>query len=350
MSTKKISRRTIIKGSAALAATLALGKLPQLVDAKSKEKPTLVVLWLNGGPAGLFNSANSFLRNGAFGVTEQNTRNLGNGLFVDKDSLGALPETALAHMSSINFRHGILRPHDHARAAVLQSTSRSQLVRLAAEMPESSIRSAVVNNLGFPNGVSKNAPAEGGVSLERIVDFSYMRKSIKRQLFTEVGEAYGVSPDAIFVKDQSSTFAAVEMLVHAGTSVIFAQPAYTGRADRQFDTHGDESGAASREVMAPITPQLATFLDRTLTMRGRNVVTLLMGEFSRTTSKSDHEPGGTATFIGKYVKTGTAGPQNADGSPPENAPPTEAVWAYATAALGLGSTTFGANPNPELII
>jgi len=46
---------------------------------------------------------------------------------------------------------------------------------------------------------------------------------------------------------------------------------------------------------------LATFLNRTLSLPGHNVVTLLVGEFSRTIPKSDHEPGGTATVIGKYV-------------------------------------------------
>jgi hypothetical protein len=140
------------------------------------------------------------------------------------------------------------------------------------------------------------------------------------------------------------------MLVHAGTSVIFAQPAYTGRADRQFDTHGDESGALAREVMAPITPSLATFLERTLGLPGRNVVTVLTGEFSRTTAQSDHEPGGTATVIGKYVRTGTAGPQRADGAPPERAPGPEGLWAYAASVLRLGGSPFGPNPNPELVL
>ena len=140
------------------------------------------------------------------------------------------------------------------------------------------------------------------------------------------------------------------MLVHAGAGVIFAQPAYTGRADRQFDTHEDDTGVAARAVMAPITAPLGKFLQRTLAMPGRNVVTLLVGEFSRSIPKSDHEPGGTATVVGKYVKTGTAGPQRADGSVPGNAPAPEGLWAYTAAALHLEHTPFGRNPNPELIV
>ncbi|MGE5412703.1 MAG: hypothetical protein ACM3NW_00895, partial [Syntrophomonadaceae bacterium] len=137
-------------------------------------------------------------------------------------------------------------------------------------------------------------------------------------------------------------------LVASGTGVVFAQPAYTGRTDRQFDTHGDDSGTAARAVMAPITPLLSTFLARAFEMRGRNVVTLLAGEFSRTVPKSDHEPGGTATLIGRYVRTGTAGPQNPDGSPPSDAPPPDGLWAYAAATLRLRGAPFGRNPYPEL--
>jgi hypothetical protein len=102
--------------------------------------------------------------------------------------------------------------------------------------------------------------------------------------------------------------------------------------------------------MAPITPSLAMFLDRVLVLPGRNVVTVLAGEFSRTVPESDHEPGGTATVIGKHVKTGTAGPQAPDGSPPAGAPSPEGLWAYVSAALRLPSAPFGPNPSPELIL
>jgi hypothetical protein len=91
-------------------------------------------------------------------VTERNVRNLGNDLFVDAGSLGSLSAVARAHMASINFQHGIVRPHEHARTAVLESGSRSQLLRLAAVMPEgAAIRCAVVNDLA-PVGVSVDPP------------------------------------------------------------------------------------------------------------------------------------------------------------------------------------------------
>jgi hypothetical protein len=349
MTDRTIKRRTILQGGAALAGTLALGNWSGSEAGLAKELPTLIVFWLNGGPAGLFNSADSFLRNGAFGVTENNVRNLGNGLFVDAGSLGALPLPARAHMASINFRHGITRPHEQARAAVLQEGSRSQLLRLAAAIPGARIRCAVVNNLGLPVGITANPASESGATLERLLDVKEVGRQLGAKEFDEVRAAYAMPREQTSVQDQRSTFAAVELLVRAGASVIFAQPAYTGRADRQFDTHEDDTGAAARAVMAPITPSLSTFLERTLALPGRNVVTMLVGEFSRTIPKSDHEKGGTATVIGKYVKTGTAGPQQADGAPPTNAPPPAALWAFASAALRLSATPFGHNPCPGLI-
>ncbi len=350
MSESTIPRRTVLKGGAALAAALAWpgGGIPE--PAADGDRPALVVLWLNGGPAGLFNSADSFLASGAFGVTTNGVRDLGNGLFVDAGSLGALPPLALAHMASVNFRHDVVRPHERARAAVLEGGSRSPLLRLAAAMPRQGTPCAVVNDLGLPVGVAADPPAEDGIRIERVLDLETTKRAFSGAVWDEVRAAHGMPYDATAVRDQRSTFAAIELLVRAGTSVVFAQPAYTGRADRQFDTHGDDSGRDARAVMAPITPSLATFLGRVLALPGRNVVTVLVGEFSRPVRQSDPGPGGTATVFGKYVRTGSAGRQTPDGAPPAGAPSPEGLWAHAAAALRLATAPFGPNPNPELIL
>ena len=348
MTNRTFTRRQALQGGAALAGAFALGKLPGVRSTVSEEQPALVVLWLNGGPAGLFNSAGSFLRNGAFGVVPGNVRDLGGGLFVDVESLGALPGPARGHMASVNFRHGVIRPHEQARAAVLEENGRSLLLRMAAAFPAASRRCALVNDLGFPAGVNADAPPEDGVALERAVESDVAARRVGASRWAEIRSGYGAAERST-IGDSASTFAAVEALITSGTGVVFAQPAYTGRADRQFDTHEDDSGTAARAVMAPITPLLSTFLARVFALPGRNVVTILVGEFSRTVPKSDHEPGGTATLIGRYVRTGTAGPQSPDGSPPLDAPPPAALWAYTAAALRLGGSPFGRNPHPELI-
>ena len=350
MNDHPISRRTVLKAGAALAGALALGGRPLLAETRdAPERATLVVLWLNGGPAGLFNSADSFLSSGAFGVTADNVRHLGNGLCVDAGSLGALPGIALAHMASIDFRHG-LYPHADARAAVLESGSRSRLLRMAAAMPGAAARCVVVNSLGLPVGVTATPPAENRIALERCLSLDNAHGHLPAGRLEAIRNAYGVPAGSTAVDSQRSTFAAVEAMIHAGAGVIFAQPAYTGRTDRQFDTHHDDAGTVARDIMAPITPSLITFLDRVMSLPRRNVVTLLTGEFSRTLPGSDHAPGGTATVIGKYVKTGTAGRQGPGGSPPEHASPPEGLWAYVAAALRLdGAAPFGRNPHRELV-
>lgn len=346
MSTHSPTRRSLLKAGLAAAGALALG--PVEAWAPPRERPALVVLWLNGGPAGLFNSADTFLPHGAFGVTSANVRALGNGLYVDAGSLGTLPAVALAHMAAIPFRHG-LYSHNDARVAVLQPGARSQLLRMAAALPASPLPCAIVNRLGVPVGVAADPPAEGGVVCRPVDRFADV--GLPAAGLDGIRHGYGVKPGRTMVDDLPGTFAAIEGLIHADAGVVFAQAAFTGREDRQFDTHHDDGGKLAREIMAPITPGLAVFLQRMLTLRGRNVVTVLTGEFSRTLPGADHAKGGTATVIGKYVRTGSAGRQLPDGSPPEDAAPAEALWAYLAAALRIeGASPFGANPHPQLLL
>jgi len=317
------------------------------------EAPALVVFFLNGGPSGLFNSAGSFLEKGSFGVRPDNVKHLGRGLVVDAATFGSLPSTALSHMAAVNFQHGHYQ-HDLARAAVLQTGNRSNLLLLAGAMTtKAPIRCAVVNSLGFPVGVSLDSPAEGGAAFTRVTDVRSLGAQLERTPAfdpKEAAAAYGSAQGIREIADTPSTFLATEMLVRGGTSVVFSQPAYSGRPDRQFDTHHSLDGALDRKIMSQLIPPLQVFLERISTLPNRNVVVALFGEFSRSVSTSDHEPGGTATIIGKYVHCGSAGPQNPDGSMPPNTPGAGALWAFLANALRLEDHPFGSNPNPELLL
>ncbi len=347
-----LGRRAVLKGATALLAAPAISRAAGTAI-RAQETPALAILYLNGGPAGLFNSADSFMEKRNFGVTRDNVRPLGNGLVVDAATLGTLPAAALGHMASINFRHGLYR-HELSRAALLQTGSRSNLLLLAGAMTSPApIRCAVVNSLGLPVGMDAAPPAENGVALERVLDL----RSIP--VLTDpaqpspgagrIAAAYGVSPTLTAISDVKTTLLATELLLRSGTSVVFAQPAFVGRADRQFDTHSDSEGVKARDIMVSMLADLRTFLSRVSEIPGRNVVVALMGEFSRTVGASDHAPGGTATVIGKHVRTGSAGPQTPGGLPPASSPPPAGLWAFLASVLQVEDHPFGVNPHPELV-
>jgi hypothetical protein len=350
MDPSDLTRRSVLMGIGVGA--LALPGLPRRVlAAPSREISALAIVYLNGGPSGLFNSAGSFLRSGAFGVTHDNIRNLGNGLMIDAATFGALPAPALAHMASINFKHGYDR-HDFARAALLQTGSRSNLLLLAQAFPDPApIRCAVVNTLGLPDGVDRDPPREGGIGLGRVTELDQIGLvGAAPGALAEARSAYGIATSSNMIGDAAASLCATELLLRAGSSVVFTQPMFAGRPDRQLDTHRDADGAEARRLFTTILAPLRTFTQRALALPGKNVVIVLVGEFSRTVGAADHEPGGTATVIGKYVRTGTAAPQTETGAPPPGAAPPAGLWAYLAGVLKIEEHPFGANPHPELIV
>ena len=102
------SRRTLIKGAAALA---ALGKTA--VAQTAPDKPALLCIFLNGGYNALFASHDSFQGAGTFGCSAGNGKDLGNGLVVDAATYGTMPAFALSHMASVGIRHGLTAHEAH---------------------------------------------------------------------------------------------------------------------------------------------------------------------------------------------------------------------------------------------
>jgi hypothetical protein len=90
---------------------------------------------------------------------------------------------------------------------------------------------------------------------------------------------------------------------------------------------------------------LKVFTDRMLALTNRNVITVIMGDFSRSLPGSNHQSNLTATVIGKYVKLGTTGRVTADVGLPSGSPSIQGFWAYLTAVAGTTERPFGTNPH-----
>ncbi len=166
-----LSRRGFLKSLAVATGAAAGTRLANRVwlpearaDEATGEKSALVAIFLDGGYNSLFSSADSY-RNTAFSVTDGNISDLGNGLFVDKGTLGSLPDYAKTHMASIGIRHGI-SDHETAQPAFFFDGKSNYAVKLAAAMGGgAAIKCA---QLGRDLYSPCPRPSEGGVSYQRI--------------------------------------------------------------------------------------------------------------------------------------------------------------------------------------
>jgi hypothetical protein len=131
-----------------------------------------------------------------------------------------------------------------------------------------------------------------------------------------------------------------ELMFRAGANLVIAQ-------SRGWDTHGDNNGSVVRNkfLQEGTIAALKTFTDRTLALTDRNVVTVIMGDFSRSLPGSNHQANLTATVIGKHVKLGTTGRVNADVGLPNGSPGIQGFWAYLAAVLKTADQPFGTNPH-----
>jgi hypothetical protein len=394
-----ISRRTFLAGSAAAAGALAFSR-PGLkggwfkkAHAQAAEKPALLIVFLQGGYNALFCSADSFQAGGTFGVNAGNVLDLGNGLRVDQPTFGTMPALARTHMATIGVRHG---SSSHGQARMLDWYVNNQAVHLnlaAAIGGDAAIKAANVGQ-ARPDG---NNAAVAGVSLQTITDMSAtiaalggvndprvparaiaapsliaartmsqsvlagsqkslvtvsegydasiatLQKPVQPFSFPTLAAAYGLAANATAVNSFTQKMAAAELMITAGANVVTA-------VDGGWDSHGDRDGARVRNMMNQrILPGLNAFLGRMLADPTRNVVTVIMGDFSRSLPGSDHQPNLSVTVIGKYVKVGTTGKVAANVSLPAGTPSVPGLWAYVAKALKITAEPFGANPH-DLIL
>lgn len=358
------------------------------------EKPALLILYTRGGYNALFSSADSFVGNGAFGVTGNNITRVGQSdLYVDSSTLGTLSQNALGHMASIGVRHG-LSGHPAAQKALFNDGNKSRPLMLAKAIGgDAAIRCAALG--AMPPGEHR---AIDGVSLQRIRDLSTTIAALggtvaanapSREMaagglaaaegmsysmidanplssaslaegypasiamltqeaqtfdYAEMAQAYGIEANGAGtyptrVQGIRMQLLGAELMIRAGTDVVFVQNA-------GWDSHGDRNGQEVRTKMqGGFIQALRAFTQRTLAMTGRNVVTTVFGDFSRSLPGSDHQANLTATVIGKYVKVGTTGRVNNRVGLPAGTPSIPGLWSYLGAALKTADTPFGQNPH-----
>lgn len=399
MKTPRLSRRSILQGAAVTAAGLAYSNLhagsllPTAFGQVAEEKPALLVIFLSGGYNAMFGSADSFIPAGTFGATSSNVKSLGNGLVVDNATYGTLPTAALQRMATVGIRHGITS-HDGAQRADWGDGTRSYALRLAYLMGgDASIKCAVVGNRMPPgprtseNGVSyqsitdmkttiaalggatdpsmpkrelaakglesaeamsQNRFNESQKSLAHMQDgfsasIATLQKPVQSLDYNALATAYGITATTTAVNNFRTQLVAAELMVRAGTNVICA-------VDGGWDTHGDRNGATVRAQMnTRILPPLKVFLERTLSMTGRNVAVAILGDFARSLPGSDHANSLNSTVIGKYVKVGTTGKMSATVGLPSGSPNVPQYWAYLASIMRVGGSPFGANPHTNLV-
>jgi hypothetical protein len=395
------SRRGFFKQLGIAAGALAASRIPGvklLGDAEAAagdDAPALFILNLIGGYNALFPSANSFVGTGAFGTSTNSVKRIGtSNVYVDKTTLGTFSATTLDRMASIGVNHG-LTAHPTARQALLLDGDASRLVKMASTLPSTAAVKCAVVGPDMPEGTHR---AVGNVSLQQVLDLSttiaalggvtaatapdraiaadgisaaeamssatlaknarsgrsliegysaasaQLRQATVALDYTAIAAAYNVTatggslPTAI--RNERMQIMGAELMIRAGANVVIAN-------SRGWDSHGDNNGNEVRTKMLNdgIVAALKTFTDRTLAMANRNVVTVIMGDFSRSLPGSNHQANMTATVIGKHVKLGSTGNVTADVGLPQGSPGIQPFWAYLAAVLGASGSPFGANPH-----
>jgi hypothetical protein len=397
------SRRGFLRNAAVAAGALGVSRLPgvnllgrRAFAAGETEAPAVFIFNMVGGYNALFNSADSFLTNHSFGVTATNIKQLGtSNLFVDKGTLGTLSPNTLQHIASIGVDHGI-SSHPSARQALLFESNASRLIKMSTALGgTAAVRCVTIGNL-MPEG---NHRAVGDVSLQQVRDLSttiavlggttagnaperapaadgilaaqamsqtalsanptsgssliegypaaaaQLKQDTVPLDYAGLAAAYGVPAGAggkvpTNVTNTTMQIMGAELMIQAGANLVIAN-------QRGWDTHGDNDGSIVRDKLTTdgTMAALKTFTDRTMAMTGRNVVTVIMGDFSRSLPGSNHQSNLTATVIGKYVKLGTTGRVNSDVGLPGGSPGIQGFWAYLAAVLKTAEKPFGTNPH-----
>ena len=391
------SRRGFLKGLAVAAGAAAGPRIPGaswIGEAQAATEPTSVVLvHFIGGYNAIFGSAQQL--QGNFGVNANNWTALGNGLTVDNTYANSMSGFVKNHMAAVGVRHGI-SSHPGAQRALWTMGGQNAGLQLAnaiggtasikaavvggnldADMPRGAVggtsfqsitdmqktidalgggapdprvpdRGIAVSGMTNAEVMSANAIAGSPESLDSLKNgykaaIDTLKQPVQKFDYNELKTAYSLG-NATAVRGFASKLAAAELMVRSGTNVVTM-------LDGGWDTHGDNNGSVVRNKMTSyVLAPLNTFLTRMVQDPTRNVVVVLMGDFSRSLPGSNHQPNLTATVIGKYVKQGTTGRVNADVALPANTPGVQGLWSYLTAVSKTTNKPFGNNLHPSLLL
>jgi hypothetical protein len=388
-----LKRAAIAAGAFGLSRVPGVNLLGKAEAAPGDEPPAIFIFNMIGGYNAMFCSADSFIGSGAFGVTATNTKRIGtSNLHVDSTTLGSLSNTTLAKMAAIGVNHGITS-HPSARQALMFDGDKSRLIALSRALGgTAAVRCVAIGNL-MPEGTHR---AVGDVSLQQVRDLSttiavlggstsanaperpyaadgiaaaeamsgaaltanptsgksliegypaasaQLRQDTVALDYAGMAAAYGVTGATLptAVNNTTMQIMGAELMIRAGANLVIAN-------QRGWDSHGDDNGSEVRnKIMGDGTmAALKVFTDRTLAMTNRNVITVIMGDFSRSLPGSNHQANLTATVIGKYVRLGSTGRVTADVGLPSGSPGIQQFWAYLTAVAGTTDRPFGANPH-----
>ncbi|MFO0723847.1 MAG: hypothetical protein U1E65_08705 [Myxococcota bacterium] len=403
-----MDRRQLLLGSAAALATTRLARAET-----GAEKPTIVLFYLRGGYNAFFSAADGYLSKNLYQCRADNVRDLGNDLVVDASTIGSMPASVLDHMATAGVLHRA-SGHDFAQRFAWFDGGVSVPLKLAEALGGNGPFRCV--NFGPTPGGIPHRPV-GGIPMTAVPDLAAVvtlcssgggadgprRDLMARALGTsldysaprfqrspsslshswngahtlisalsrppppdidwsEISAAYQIPPGDLSARSISSMLAGAEIMVRAGADVVCVTSTEVKTADyrEDWDTHGDTTGELSRRMMrdAVIGP-LSTFLQRTLGMAGRNVITLLWGDFARIggdgRGESGHANGVSASVFGKYVQPGTTGrfttgpvPSDAFYVLPEETPSYPGLWSYLSALARVPRSPWGPNPHGRI--
>jgi hypothetical protein len=179
-------------------------------------------------------------------------------------------------------------------------------------------------------------------------------RTVRPQKITaaEIDRAYGLG-GSTKVDSFAAMLAGAEIMVRAGGSNVVNVTDF-GLASWDFhQVSGGKSqngfysrrkflgeGAFKGNRIAP----LRTFLERMLTLEGRNVVIAVSGELVRLPN-GDHGDGTVAALFGKNVKQGVSFGVDERSRFAADTPPPKGFWAAVAAACGVPGQPFGPNPH-----